>query len=161
MFTEILCGLDCSLLLLSYSNVSPFLAKAVAMPDFDHNMTFREHLPEGCPPNEAEEIGQVRVVFRLVRTDPPTDSDFVSQRAEKPNNQFNVSECRARGLSVFSEAREAEKQLKLRPLRAMLICQLTLDAGAGYMFRTGRQSHFTWWPLADYYVLDNCQIVHP
>ena len=131
------------------------------MPDFDQNMTFREHLPEECPPNEAEEIAQVQVVFRLVRTDPPTDSDFFSQRAEKPNNQFNLPECQARGLSVFSEVREAEKLLKLRHLKAMLICQLTLDKGAGYMLRTGHRSHFTWWPLADYHVLNNCQMVHP
>ena len=131
------------------------------MPDFDEYMTFREPLPEGCPPIEAEEIAQVRVVFRFVRTDPPTGSDFVSQRAEKPNNQFNVRECLARGLSVFSEVREAEKQLKRPTLKGMVICQLTLDKGAGYMLRTGRRSHFTWWPLADFCILNYCQMVNP
>ena len=124
-------------------------------------MIFREPLPEDCPPPEAEEIGQVRVVFRLVRTDPPTGSDFFSQRAEKPNNQFNVPECRARGLSVFSEVREAEKQLKIHTLKGRVICQLTLDKGAGYMLQTGRRSHFTWWPLADFCILNNCQMVNP
>ena len=144
--TEIIC-VGCSLLLLSQSHLVPCHADDVAMRDFNEYMTFREPLPEGCPPTEAEEIAQVRVVFRLVRTDPPTDSDFSSQRAEKPNNQFNIPECRARGLSVFSEVKEAEKKLKRRTLKGLMICQLKLDKGAGYMLRTGRRSHFTWWPL--------------
>jgi hypothetical protein len=122
-------------------------------------INFRESLPEGCPPREAEEITDIKVVFRLVRTDTPDDSDFRSKRAESPNNQFSVSECQARGLSVFSKVEDARKQLKIPTLRGMLICRVTLEKGAGYISKTGRRSHFTWWPLADFDILDNCQMV--
>ena len=87
------------------------------MPELSYDIRFREPLPEGCPPIEAEEITDVRVVFRLVRTDPPMDSDFCSKRAESPYNQFSVSECQARGLSVYSHVREAKKQLKRPTLK--------------------------------------------
>ena len=53
----------------------------------DHATTtasYREELPAGCPPDEAEEIVEERVVFRIVRKDPPTHDDFRSQRAEQP-----------------------------------------------------------------------------
>lgn len=121
--------------------------------------SFREALPEGCPPTESEEITDTKVVFRLVRTGTPDDGDFQSKRAESPNNQFSVSECQARGLSVFSQVRDARKQLKMPTVRGMLICRVTLDIGAGYILKTGRGSHFTWWPLADFDILDNCQVV--
>ena len=41
-------------------------------------MTYREPLPEGCPPDDAEEITTPRIVYRLVRSNPPTDDDFRS-----------------------------------------------------------------------------------
>lgn len=123
-------------------------------------MTFREPLPEGCPPYEAEELTGLCTVFRFVRGDPPTVFDFRSQRAQKPINQFSVPECQARGLSVFSDFGKAKKQLKRPTLKGMLLCEVTLDKGAGYILRTGRQSHFTWWPLANFDIVGNCQIVH-
>ena len=58
--------------------------------------TYRESLPRDCPPAASEEIIAERNVFRLVRTEPPTDDDFRSQRAEHPQRVFRVSECRAR-----------------------------------------------------------------
>ena len=118
---------------------------------------YRELLPEGCPPDEAEAITVPRTVFRLVRRNPPTDEDFRSQRAEKPDNQFNVPECQTRGLSVFSEASAAEKQLKI--LKETMVCQVTLDKDAGYIQRTGRASHLTWWPFANFNILVVCQVV--
>ena len=59
-------------------------------------MSYREPLPENCPPSEAEEITTARVAFRLVRTTPATLDDFRSQRAEKPEAVFHVTECQAR-----------------------------------------------------------------
>ena len=122
-------------------------------------MKFREPLPEGCPPDEAEEIVEPLTVYRLVWRDPPSDDDFRSQRAEKPENQFGVSECQARGLSVFIDANDAMKQLKLPKFKGSMLCMVTLGTGAGYIQRTGRQSHFTWWPLADFDILAACKMV--
>lgn len=116
-------------------------------------MSYREPLPEGCPPEEAEEIAESREVFRLVRNNPPRFDDFRSQRAEKPDAVFQVTECQARGLSVFADRRDSERALKLPTLRGRLICRLRLEPGAGRIQQTGRPSHHTWWPLADFDIL--------
>ena len=121
-------------------------------------MSYRETLPDGCPPEAAEEITSPREVFRLVRGNPPTLDDFRSQRAEKPNADFQVSECQSRGLSVFAERRDSERALKLPRLRGRLICRLGLKAGAGRIQQTGRPSHHTWWPLAAFDILEHCRV---
>lgn len=120
-------------------------------------MRYREPLPDGCPPDIAEKIDGPRDVFRLVRTNPPSEIDFRSQRAEKPDHTFS-DECQARGLSVHAERRDSEKALRLPTLRGRLVCRLRLGAGAGEILQTGRYSHHTWWPLADYDVLEKCTV---
>ena len=120
-------------------------------------MNYREPLPDGCPPDTAEEIAQPRDVFRLVRTDPPTEEDFKSQREENPGRTFRgVDECQARGLSVHTERSDSENALRLPKFRRWSICRLQLGLGAGKILQTGRPSHHTWWPLADYDVLAQC-----
>ena len=115
-------------------------------------------MPEGCPPGAAEEIAASRVVFRLVRTVPPTPDDFLSQRQEKPDRTFpGVTECQACGLSVFAEKHDAEaKALKLPRLKNHKICRVTLPAGAGRIQPTFQPSHHTWWPLAAFDILAHC-----
>ena len=122
-------------------------------------MSYRDPLPEGCPPDAAEEIGTERIVFRLVESDPPTALDFLSQRQEKPERIFaGVSECQARGLSVFAERPDAAKALKLPRLRNRKICRVVLPAGAGRIQQTSKPSHHTWWPLAAFDILANCMV---
>ena len=99
-----------------------------------------------------------REVFRLVRSNLPTLDDFRSQRAERPNAVFQLSECQARGLSVFANRQDSERALKLPRLRGRFVCQLQLDAGAGRIQQTGRPSHHTWWPLAAFDILAHCII---
>lgn len=120
-------------------------------------MRYREPLPQGCPPEAAEEISSAWGVFRLVRTNPPTDSDFRSQRAEKPSRRFrDVTECQSRGLSVFAARKDAIRASKLPSLRGRLLCRVQLQAGAGHIQQTRRPSHHTWWPLADFDILARC-----
>ena len=120
-------------------------------------MRYREPLPQGCPPNAAEEISTAWPVFRLVRTNPPTDGDFRSQRAEKPSNRFpGVTECHARGLSVFALRKDAKRALRLPSLRGCLLCRVQLEEGAGHIQQSGRPSHHTWWPLAEFDILARC-----
>ncbi len=117
-------------------------------------MSYRELLPTGCPPEAAEEIIGKKEVFRLVRTQPPTLADFNSQRAEKPQAVFHgVTECQALGLSVFTVRQDSEKALKLPGLRGRFVCRVRLGAGAGRIQQTGRPSHHTWWPLAEFDIL--------
>ena len=124
-------------------------------------MTYRESLPDNCPPDTADEITSPRLVYRLVRNIPPINDDFRSQRAEKPTAQFNVSECRARGVSVFTNLSDAERQTRRRNLRNLIPCLVTLTAGAGCIKKTGGSSHYTWWPYDGYDILANCQLVKP
>ena len=120
-------------------------------------MRYREPLPQGCPPDTAEEVSTAWRVFRLVRRNPPTDSDFRSQRAEKPSYRFRgVTECQVRGLSVFAARQDAERALRLPNLRGCLLCRVQLEAGAGHIQQTGRPSHHTWWPLAEFDILARC-----
>ena len=123
-------------------------------------MPYREQLPEGCPPNEAEEITTRRIVYRLVSSNPPTYDDFRSQRALKPDHDFrNATECQARGLSVFADRRAAEERLKRRNMRGKMVCEVALDRGSGRIQKTGGSHHYTWWPLADFDILSNCRVV--
>ena len=95
-------------------------------------MTYREPLPEDCPPETAEEITAPRIVYRLVRHNPPIDDDFRSQRAEKPQQHFEVPECTVRGVSVFDNYRVAVNWTKSRNLRGTQVCRVTLDRGTGH-----------------------------
>ena len=97
-----------------------------------------------------------------MRNNPPTEDDFRSQRAERPSHSFQgVSECRARGLSVFASRNVAEQRSTTGNLEGMAVCQVTLAQGAGRIHATGRRSHHTWWPLADYDILEHCHVVTP
>lgn len=121
-------------------------------------MIYREPLPEDCPPTEAEEVVATRVVFRLVRSNPPTADDFRSQRAERPNAVFNVNECQTRGLSVYANRSDCDQTLKLPRFRKHHVCKVVLDKGAGHIQQTGQLSHHTWWPLAAFDILIRCGV---
>lgn len=120
-------------------------------------MTYREPLPESCPPEAAEEITSDRLLFRLVKTLPPTEDDFKSQRALRPDVSFDVSECLARGLSVDTERRGIEKTAKLPHFRKRRICLIRVGPGAGRLLQTFQPTHHTWWPLADFDILSHCE----
>jgi hypothetical protein len=124
-------------------------------------MNYRDSLPDGCPPIEAEQIEITRDVFRLVRQTPPTIGDFQSQRTEKPHNTFRVSECQACGLSVFANRQDCIKAKKLTALRNRLSCRIQLAAGAGCIQQTGHPSHHTWWPSRDFDILSHCMVEAP
>lgn len=121
-------------------------------------MSYREPLPEDCPPDEAEEITAARDVFRLTKTSPATLDDFCSQRAEKPHAVFQVPECQARGLSVFVERGDTERAKKLPKFRGCFTCRVRLETGAGRIQPTGKPSHHTWWPLAEFDILAHCEM---
>ena len=123
-------------------------------------MPYRETLPDDCPPDAAEEITAPRTVYRLVRHNPPTGSDFRSQREENPDLVLhNVTECQARGLSVFSNRADAERRSRIGRWQGAMVSEVTLNRGAGRIAKTGTRSHYTWWPLADFDVTQNSRVV--
>lgn len=122
-------------------------------------MAYLEPLPEGCPPDDSEEVTAPRIFFRLVKNNPSVSEDFKSQRAEKPNAQFGAGECQARGISMQERAGALELLLKLPKFKGQRVCEVTLRKGAGRIKQTGKKSHYTWWPLASFNILTNCQVV--
>ena len=73
----------------------------------------------------------------------------------------NVSECSSRGVSVFTNLSDAERQTRRRNLRNLMPCLVILTAGAGRIEKTGGSSHYTWWPYDSYDILAHCQLVKP
>ena len=123
---------------------------------------YREELPDDCPPQGAVEIAGETICYRLVQNTPPTEEDFRSQRALQPNQDFRLSECRVRGLSVFMTPADADQAAKRsRNLQGTKVAKLTLEQGAGYIKKTGRKksSHHTWWPYKAFDILANCEVM--
>lgn len=123
-------------------------------------MAFREELPENCPPSDADKIDDTFQVYRLIRDKPPSDQDFRSQRAGRPEAIFGVSECIARGLSVFSHSEHCINLKRLPKFKRRFVCRVDLDKGAGYIKDTGSNpGHRTWWPFSDFPILDCCTVI--
>jgi hypothetical protein len=121
-------------------------------------MTFREPLPEGCPPADAPVLASEVMFYRLVRTLPPTDADFRSQRAEHSEKYFS-NECLARGLSVHALLRDSEMAAKLPTLKGRQPCAVRLPPASGHLKQTGKPSHHTWWPFDSFDILGNIEEV--
>ena len=98
------------------------------------------------------------IMYRLVRTNPPTDADFRSYRSEDPTARYSVTECQARGVSVYGGPTDAAKNLAFAKFRGWLVCRVVLAEGAGWIQQTGSRSHHTWWPLAEYDIVANCEV---
>ena len=124
-------------------------------------LEYLEPLPDDCPPDDADEIVEPRIVYRLVRIDTPSLDDFRSFRALNPDRELrNVTECQMRGVSVFMNLKGVDSVRQRRNLRGMLICEVALDKGAGRILLTNPEtSHCAWWPLAGFDILANCRVI--
>lgn len=113
------------------------------------------------PPDNAREISGAETVYRLVENNPPTDGDFISQRERRPSADFrNISECIARGLSVFTRIEDIKGTLLLPKFRkGHFLCRVKLTGGAGRIKQTSKPSHHTWWPYKAYNILEVCEVV--
>lgn len=122
---------------------------------------YREDLPEGCPPDDATDIGEETVVYRLVNNDPAMSEDFDSWRTLNPDTKCpgEVCECRARSVSVLETEEAAKRKRKLPKLKNSSISKLKLNRGAGKIKKTGGAAHYSWWPFADYDILAVCEVV--
>jgi hypothetical protein len=125
-------------------------------------VAYRDNLPPGCPPKEATEIAGETVCYRLVQNTPPNEEDFRSQRALLPNQDFRLSECQVRGLSVFMKPADADRAAqRSRNLQGTKVAKVTLGQGAGCIQKTGtkKSSHHTWWPYKAFDILANCEVM--
>ena len=119
-------------------------------------MSFREELPPSCPPPESLEITRDLEVFRVTRNRTPADDDFHSLQHLNPQRDFGEDACRARGLSVNTVREHAVRLLLLPRFKGRAVCRVRLTVGAGHIQQTGRWSHHTWWPRAEFNILAAC-----
>lgn len=121
-------------------------------------MRYRDELPENCPPPEAEEIAEPRVVYHFARRVPPARRDFRTTLARQPGKFFPPRErCLAAGLSVFGDAAVCEAWQRRGRFRGSVIAAVSLEAGAGSILKTGGPSHYTWRPAADFDIAAHCR----
>ena len=112
-------------------------------------MKFRSHIPENCPPEDADVSSGS--AYRMVKGD-PSPEDFLSFRELKPDKAY-PSECIASGLSVYTDA-EGIRRLRSRVprFRKMNVAIGKLDENHGKMKNTPsnmHESHHTWWLAED------------
>lgn len=120
---------------------------------------YKEELPDGCPPLDAEEIQSI-VFYRLVESHPPTEKDFLSLKALDPSKNHKLHECEARAVSVSVELNGAVDLLKLPTQKGKKIAKLNLGENSGMHKRTfNRAYHHSWWIYSSCDPLSYCQAV--
>lgn len=103
-----------------------------------------EELPDQCPPANAEALNGD--FYRLVEGVEVVCKDFWSHRKIWPSKKFNVSECRARSVSIFNSYDTCEKLTKLPLHRNKQVAKILLNSSCGVGKQTGREkTHFSWW----------------
>lgn len=113
-------------------------------------MDWAEHLPENCPPNDANPPNN-ELYFRLIEAEEPTEFDFYSHRHRWPGKKFNLDECRARSLSIWDKFSECKNLLRLQIHKNKKIIQIQLPEDSGVIKQTGGSvHHFSWWRLKSF-----------
>lgn len=119
-----------------------------------------EPLPKDCPPSEAWEPNN-EIYYRLV-DNPPTAKNFVSNRVLQPQRELkNVSECEARGLSVYDDIEGCHELMEtFLPLRKKQVAKVTLPPECGKVLQTLQNpSHHSWWLKSGFDPVSVCEIV--
>src|SRR5688572_27068002 len=109
-------------------------------------MNWKSHLPEDCPPEDAEIASGI--VFRLIRSTPSSESDFLSFRELNPTKTYDLPECIVGGISVYRELSDLiSMQNRVPSQRKKKIAKAQLQPNDGKLKNTPsfEPSHHTWW----------------
>lgn len=112
-------------------------------PDPTQALTFPQSWPDQpCPPSTA--IDADGIVFRIVKTDPPSSHDFLSHT--ELGRRVKAS-CVACGISVFRKIEDAEHCAEMYPKLGNLIAKGELSPATGKTTVPAAKgaSHITWW----------------
>jgi hypothetical protein len=107
-------------------------------------MMFPSGWPEGCPPADA--VAATGRVYRVVRTDPPVASDFLSLLEQ--GRPIADRPCESAGLSIFRAFQDAVHYAEKYPHIGEMVAEGQLEPRHGVLKLTPRRSnsHATWWP---------------
>ena len=126
-------------------------------------MTFRQDLPENCPPDTATRIEQTTTFYRLIEAWPPTNEDFdpVWDLHPERHRTLMKAECRAKGLTVFDTPQAAQKiRARYDQHSHKIVCEVSIAPDSGKIVQ-GETNHYTWWPFQDCEPTDLCSEYEP
>lgn len=106
----------------------------------------QQHNP--CPPDTAKSVSAV--YFRATEADRPTADDFIPWLAMKPKRWRPQDECKAAGLSLYSDLPDARRMVKTLPLlKGKKLVAISIGPADGVVQPTPSKTsdyHCTWWP---------------
>jgi hypothetical protein len=111
---------------------------------------FANDLPLGCPLEGAKPVDLV--AYRLVRSNPPAEADFIPEAIAKPRRYKHCDAgtlCKARGLSIASTLEGAKALSKIPSLSDAVIAEGRISPETGVVADTPSPNcsdHCTWWP---------------
>jgi len=112
--------------------------------------TWLPNLPSDCPPTTA--VPSNGTFFRLVRTDPPSQRDFLTPAQISPSRlEASDDVCPLHALSVFADPADARTAIAILPgMRNRRVAQGVLEPWLGLLQRTPAKgyelpSHHDWW----------------
>lgn len=108
-----------------------------------------DFFPGDCPPSDA--LLPNHQVYRFVGSFPPQPTDFKSHKERWPSRDFGEQECKACGLSVFTDFEDIRVARSHVPGMAKkhIVC-FGIDNAEGLIKATPATSHYgrshhTWW----------------
>jgi hypothetical protein len=118
-------------------------------------MEYKDKLPNNCPPKDAQEPNNF-TIFRMVKTIPPTDIDFVSHFKLFPDKNYENMKCEALSVSVFNRFESCKELLDIPNHRGKKIVKLNLFQDSGRVIKSSKdKSHYSWWIYANFSPLAN------
>jgi hypothetical protein len=131
------------------------------MGDETNQFEWVEPLPDGCPPPDAERPNYTEF-YRLVKTIPAEDDDFVSFRERNPDRPLKYDECIERSCSLFNTYQQCNRRRKSRIHRAKKIVRIMLTPESGLILRTlNQRGHHSWWRAKGFHPVEHCQEAEP
>jgi hypothetical protein len=104
---------------------------------------FREILPAGCPPKDAQDI-ECADAFRFIPAATAALAHFASNAAKQETPPPGIDACRWASCSLYTDMATVQKKRKLKKLRSYIhVAKLKIGAGSGYLIIAN--SHIDFW----------------
>ncbi|RMA60818.1 hypothetical protein C8C96_1841 [Acidovorax sp. 100] len=116
-------------------------------------MTYREQLPESCPPQNARHPTESKL-WRLLQQQRVTDRDFDSQYLKFPERNF-PDMCGAKAVSLMTSltiCRAAAKSPRLKRAGFTHAVEVTCCTTLG-IWDQDKPEHVNWWPFSTVNIL--------
>ena len=105
-------------------------------------LNYKEKLPENCPLPESKDVA-LADVWRLLRSDTPTESCFESQAAQKIENRKKACECGWASCSFFEGDKFTKDLMKLPWCKNFVArAEIQIPLGSGLSKKEGSHVHF-------------------